>query len=593
MAWRDGGSIAAVHWLPYAVLVALVLAVVLLSGAAVRPGRLAASGVAALLALALWVALTVSWSAVPTLAREEALLTGFYAVVFALPLVTLRSATERAAAAAVVTGLLVALILAAAVELQVAGAPEELFDSGRLFFPVSYPNAQAAICLVAFWPAVALAARPSFPAVARALAVGGATALLAGWLLAQSKGGAVALAVSAIVFFAVCPQRLRALVPAAIAGALAALASGPLTEPYRADSGELVGAIQDAGATLLLAFAAAAVLGLLYALADRYVDVPARLHRVLGIAVLVALAAALGAGAAVFYDRVDDPRDWASDRWASFKRLPEEQTGTTHLLSLGSNRYDFWRVALGELREHPIGGIGARGFAPAYLLERRSEETPARAHSLEVDALSETGIVGGVLLAVALGLPLAAVARRSHRSLLAAGLLAAGVYWLVHVSGDWIWTFPAVTVPLFLFLGIGASGDGERPLDGRAGLAAGIGAAALAVLVLVPPWLSSRFVERAYASPADASSPLRWARRLDPLSTAPLLAEADLARGAAAIPPLERAVEKEPRRVDLRLRLGLAYLDAGRRAEARRELVVAARLFPGDPEVGRALRRAR
>jgi hypothetical protein len=593
MAWRDGGSIAASHWLPYGVLAALVLAVVLLSGAAVRPGRLALAGVAALGAVALWVAVTIAWSPVPTAARDEALLTAFYAVAFALPLVTLRTALERIAATAVVTASLVVLMLAAAVELRVADAPGDLYDFGRLVFPVSYANAEAAICLVAFWPAVVLAARPVLPVVVRALAAGGATALLSGWLLAQSKGGAVALVVSALVFFAACPQRLRALVPAAIAAACAGVAARTLTEPYRAEPEALEAAIRGAGVALLLASAAAAAIGLVYALADRRVTVSPAAHRVAGIAVLAALAAALAGGIATFLVRVDDPRGWASDRWASFKRLPEQHTGSTHLLSLGSNRYDFWRVALGETREHPLGGIGARGFAPAYLVERRSDETPTRAHSVELDALSETGIVGGALLAAALGLPLVAVALRARRSLLAAGLLGAGAYWLVHASGDWIWTFPAVTVPLFLLLGIGASGDAERPLSGLAGLAAGLAASALALLVLAPPWLSYRFVERAYAGPAEAASQLRWARRLDPLSTAPLVAEADLAEGAEAIAPLERAVDKEPRRVELRLRLGLAFLAAGRRADARRELLAASRLFPGDPEVRRALRRAR
>ena len=60
--------------------------------------------------------------------------------------------------------------------------------------------------------------------------------------------------------------------------------------------------------------------------------------------------------------------------------LPRNETTSTHLLTLGSNRYDFWRVAIHQFREHPVGGIGARGFRVAYLGARRSPETPARAH---------------------------------------------------------------------------------------------------------------------------------------------------------------------------------------------------------------------
>ena len=48
---------------------------------AARPRELGA--LAALVALAGWEAISISWSAVPSLARDEALLTLFYAVVLA------------------------------------------------------------------------------------------------------------------------------------------------------------------------------------------------------------------------------------------------------------------------------------------------------------------------------------------------------------------------------------------------------------------------------------------------------------------------------------------------------------------------------
>jgi predicted Zn-dependent protease len=132
-----------------------------------------------------------------------------------------------------------------------------------------------------------------------------------------------------------------------------------------------------------------------------------------------------------------------------------------------------------------------------------------------------------------------------------------------------------------------------RPLRPLAAVPVGVGAIALAVLAFAPPWLSDRYTNLAYAHPAQAASDLRRARFFDPLSTAPYEAQAALAKPPADIPPLRAAVRKEPRQVALRYRLGLAYLRAGRKAEAVRQLEAALRLDPRSDDVARALRSAR
>jgi O-Antigen ligase len=592
-AWRDYGSIDASDWLPYAILVALVVAAVALSGAALTPEPLAGAGVLALLLLVAWVGLSARWSPAPSLARDEALLTALYALALVLPLLTIGSVAERLEAAAVVVAGLAALAVATELRLRYGSDPGELYVNGRLDFPVSYPNADAAFFLVGFWPAIGLAARRTWPVVARTVALAAATALLAGWLLAQSKGGGIALLASAIVFFAVCPARLRALPPTLVAAALVGAAFRPLTAPYRASSADLVATIRHAGSVSLLLVAVAAAIGLVYAALDRRVAVSAKAHRILGFAALLALVAALAGGAGAFAATVDRPGHFLADKWRSFKTLPSTRQGSSHLFSLGSNRYDFWRVALDTFEHHPLAGVGGRGFGAVYLQEGRSFETPQRAHSLELDELSETGIVGFVLLALGLGLPLAVALVRARRSLLRAALAAAGVYWLVHSTVDWTWSFPALSLPALLLIGVAAVPERGRPLRPLAAVPVGVAALALAVLAFAPPWLSARYTNRAYAHPAQAASDLRRARRLDPLSTAPYEAQAALARSPADIPPLRTAVRKEPRRLDLRYELGLAYLRAGRKAAAVRELEAALRLDPRSDDVVRALRSAR
>ena len=64
------------------------------------------------------------------------------------------------------------------------------------------------MAVIAFWPAIAVAARCTLPVAIRALALGGSTAMICLLLGTQSKGGAVALAVSAVVVFAVSRARL-------------------------------------------------------------------------------------------------------------------------------------------------------------------------------------------------------------------------------------------------------------------------------------------------------------------------------------------------------------------------------------------------
>jgi hypothetical protein len=73
------------------------------------------------------------------------------------------------------------------------------------------------------------------------------------------------------------------------------------------------------------------------------------------------------------------------------------------------------------------------------------------AHSLYVEALMELGLVGTVLLVVAIALILAAFApiRRSADRALYAALFAAAVAWALHAGIDWDWEMPAVTTWLF------------------------------------------------------------------------------------------------------------------------------------------------
>jgi O-antigen ligase len=584
-AWRGSGSVAAASgrgWLPYAIVLGLLLVSVLLSGAAARPPRPVVLAVALLLALACWATLSLTWSPVPSLARDEGLLTALYAVCLALPAVSLRRPSDRQAALVAVTLLLAGVAIAVGAVLAFGSDPVSRFSGGRLYFPITYANAQGAFFALAFWPAVLLASKREGGVLVRTAMTSAAATLLAAVTLTQSKGAVIGLAGSLLVLPAASPGRLRLLVPVSVAVVIDVVAFRPLTEPFRNGSST---AARHAGYAVLAAGVAGLLTGVAYALVDRRVDVGERASRTIGRALAaLALVAAAGAAGALFVT-VSHPGRWADDRWHSFKHLKQTETGGSHFVNLGSNRYDYWRVTVHEIKHHPLAGCGARCFGPEYLLHRTSHESPARAHSLPLEVLAEQGLIGFALLAAALGLLLAALARLAKaRDAVATAALGTATVWLIHSFVDWIWTFPAVTASAFAIVGIGLARNGA-PLAPRAARSAAAVAAAVVILAFVPTELGGWLAE--HGSP-------RWASRFDPVSSAPVIAEALQARTAQdEVRLLRKAARMEPRVVATQYFLGVAYLNLGRRAEARAQLERARRLDPRNPSVLRALALAR
>lgn len=589
LAWPHDGSVLASDWLPYAALNALVLAAVLSSSAA-RFSRPLLTCLTLVGSFGIWTAISASWSPVPALARDEFLLIALYGFVLVSQGRGFGSQTGRFLPLFVIVGALGASAVATAANIRFGEDPLSLYVGGRLVAPISYVNAAAAFFLVGFWPALVLAAQRGFHALVRGAAVAAAAAMLAGWLMTQSKGAAVALLLSAVAVFAVLPGRLRLLVPTALVSALVLTQYYPLTAPFR--DPEDVDVVRHAGTVALLVAAAALVLGIAYALVDERLTLSPQARKLATIGVAAAGVLALGVGVWQAERRIDGHAAFVRDQWQTFKQSRATESGSSHLVNLGSNRYDFWRASLAGFEEHPVAGIGSRGFGPWYLQRGRSDETPARAHSLPFDTLLETGLVGTALLAAAFAALLVALFRRRH-TVAAAAAFGALAYFAVHAGGDWVWTFPAVGLPVFALLGLAFAADDGALVAGRRATIAAAAVAVFAVVAFVPPWLSSRITSGVLAGDTRVES-LRWARALDPLSVEPYLAEAAVARRPEdAIPPLERAVEKEPRAVSNRYLLGRAYLAAGRRAEARAELLAARALFPRDEDIRKALAETR
>src|SRR5207248_977697 len=113
---------------------------------------------------------------------------------------------------------------------------------------------------------------------------------------------------------------------------------------------------------------------------------------------------------------------------------------------------------------------------------------------------------------------------------------------------------------------IGAGGERGPPLGRRARIGAAAAALIAALVLFAPTWISARLTSWAKSHPGSASTDLRWARRLDPLSLDPVLAEYSLASSPQArVKAARRAVDKEPDWVVPHYLLGLAYLADGRK----------------------------
>ena len=225
-----------------------------------------------------------------------------------------------------------------------------LLRRGRLAFPVTYRNGAAAMFLVGSGRRSCWRRGARYPCAARRRAGGGA-ATLAGWLLTQSKGGGIALGLSAVACWrsrgTACAARADARSSACWSGSQ----FDRLTRPTRADGNSEARRGRRADAALAdrggrgrgLALRArrppAATLGAVRAGSSTR-------------AALVAVVVACIAVPVAFFAAVDHPVRLGRRRVARLQAASHE-TATSHFGSLGSNRYDFWRVALHEFATPP------------------------------------------------------------------------------------------------------------------------------------------------------------------------------------------------------------------------------------------------
>jgi len=610
-----GEGRAPIGWYPMALVLLALLAAALVVVPPRRPDRLTGAALGLLGAFAAWCYLSMAWAEVPGEAWDGANRAAAVAVVFALfSLWPLRPAAARALVA--VLGLGLALLgLVELLRMNGSADPGDYFIGGRFAQPTGYVNANVALWSLGALACAAVAARREGPPLLRGLALAGAVALTPLALMSQSRGWFIAMPLGALLLVALSPHRLRALLTVLVVGLATLAVSGPVLSLYGSFADRpLDGLVANATRAVLVAAVLAGLAGALAALADRRTRVPRKVSHRAGLVTATVAAVALvgGLGAVAVDDGV--PPERLERAWKEFKKGGSPVQGENRLATLGTNRYDFWTVALATFGDHPLKGIGAENFQRAYLREGKSGEQPRFAHSLPLGVLAQTGLVGAILLFGSLGAALAAAARRLRKSGPRAEVAAAATavfgYWLVHASIDWFWEFFALTGLALAMLAVAVAAarapsvEPPRALRPRARIAVGAGgvvAGVLLALSLLAPWMANRQIQAAATGwekrPAEARLALDRAGRLNPLSADPSLTAATIALrrqdGRLAISGFEEALRRDPSNDYALLLLGALASERGERARAEAFLQRALAQSPRDELTREALGRVR
>jgi hypothetical protein len=491
-AAQDGS----LHWLGGGALIAIVL---LLALGGLPRGRLA---FVPLGALAGWLAITIVWSSLPDRSWEYADRALVYAL-FAVLGLWLAGRTRQLA-------LGLAALLGAVVVWALAGKVLPfLYDYGP-------PGVARLRAPVGLWNQLALLGAFALPLALWRRRLAG-TLLAYGWIVAlvltYSRGGIAVAVLAVVAWFAWSDERVESAATLVAAAAPAAVVLGvAFLLPGVTNDGRSSSTRWHDGLIFGAALIAGAVAACLLERAPRPRSTPARRRALLVLAGLAVLAAivvgALKAG--------------------SFADSTPVGNSKARFAAGGSNfRLTWWKQAWQGWQPNRLGGTGAGTFRLTNLLHRKTYlDTTTEPHDLPLQFLSEAGVVGLALLALACAALLRAPWRRRGHELALALLLPA---YLVHSLVDVDWDFLAVSAPAFLAAGALAGRAPLRRVSGFATLAAA-GVAVLAFGALLLPWLGNRWGNEAIgAPPAQAVRLAKRAESVDRLLVEPLWAKAGAA----------------------------------------------------------------
>jgi O-Antigen ligase len=561
----------AVWWI---VLVGVAAGVLRLSGI----GRLGWLCIGLLSAFALWSLIATSWSesAENTVTEVGRLVT--YLGFLVLALCVVRRDTVRP----LVTGMAVAFgavgLLAVLSRLYPGAFPSNTVDvffpgaAARLNYPLNYADGTGNFLAIGI-PLLILIATRARTIAGQALGAASLPVTVLAIVLTASRGAVLTAIVGIVVFYALAPDRLPKLATglAGAAGSFIVITallhrhavrdglSTPLAVSQRHQLIVLMVVVCVGVALVQVAIGLAAR----YALRPRALRISRRAAArstavVLAVAVVIAVVAGVPGEAA---------HQWNVLKHDSVTGVVSGNVYGRLMTVTGSHRYQYWQAALHAFESKPLTGIGPGTFQFYWAQHRSIGEYVVNAHSLYLETLAETGLVGGLLIvALLLVLLVAGVARALRAPPLARTVLAAATAafagFCAAAGYDWMWQLAVAPVAaLLLGATILAYHDQRRPAESRPGWrrwSPRVAVGTLAICALVAVAIPFATTEAIRSSQADvgaghlqaALNDAATAQRLEPYAATPRLQralileqEGDLHGAQAAI---EQAAAREP-----------------------------------------------
>jgi hypothetical protein len=427
-------------------------------------GRATGLAVGGLAGLAGWTLLSTAWAPIKGDAYQSGQQVVLYAaVLIAAALLLQARSAARAVEPALAAGTLVVVGYGLSERLLpgVLHFARSVSAEGRLEQPLTYWNAMGELAAIGFVLCARVSGDGTRTGWERSLAAAATPALGLGLYLSFSRGALFACAAGLVTLIVAAPSReqLGAILRAVVGGGLASLAAARF-RGVTALAGSL-GTREHQGLIMLLFLVVLAAVGgiVRWALGRREQPASLRLPAHAPWIALVVLVAGLALAILV-------------GNGESSRQAQSLSSGASRLVTLRSNRYAYWRVALRAFGDEPLRGVGAGGWSVYWLRYRTVFEAAKDAHSLPLQTAAELGVVGLALLAAFLaGVVLAAARAMRAAPLLAAGPVAAVVAYIAHSPLDWDWQMPALTLvavvlagALLTLAGPGAGASDRNPV---------------------------------------------------------------------------------------------------------------------------------
>jgi hypothetical protein len=431
-----------------------------------RIGRLGWACTALLGGFVLWTGIASGWSASADRSVTELGRVATYLGCFVLALSVVRRDTVRQ----LVTGMGVALgvvgVLAVLSRVYPGAFPHDqvtVFFPGsteRLNYPLNYANGTGNFLAIGL-PLLLVIATRARTLAGQAIAAAAVPVAVLGIVLTASRGGVLTSIVAVVVFYALSPDRLPKLVTGLAAAAGSAILVASLLHRTALRDGLstplAVSQRHQMMALLVVVCLGVALVQVAIGLVARYAERPTALRierRRAGIATAGLLAIGL-----VIAIAVGLPGQLAH-QWNLFKRTDVTGVASANVYSrlgtvTGSHRYQYWRTAVHAYESKPLTGIGPGTFELYWAQHGPIYEFVRNAHSLYLETLAETGLVGFALIVVLLVTLLATGVIRALRAppLARASLAAAtaSLFAFCAAAGyDWMWQLAVAPVAALL-----------------------------------------------------------------------------------------------------------------------------------------------